>query len=75
MGAVGEEVGEVNLIEGIQAECNRLREMLPAYKELGPIGAFGHAVLSIAITEGEAAIASGDVVRMARSLAELKECE
>lgn len=65
----------MNLIEAIQAECNRLRDVLPQYDELGPVGAFGGAMLRHCITEGEASIASGDVVRMVQALKGLRGCE
>ncbi len=65
----------MNLIEGILQECNRVRELLPHYEELGPGGVFGLTVLKADIQEGEAVIASGDVVRMVAALKALKECE
>lgn len=65
----------MNLIEGIQKQCNRVREILPHYEELGPTGAFGAAVLRQAIVEGEAAIASGDVVRMLAAYKSLEDCQ
>lgn len=66
----------MNLIEGIQEQCKRVRdELLPLYEELGPVGAFGAAMLKQAVTEGEAAIASGDVVRMLAAYKELEGCE
>lgn len=64
-----------NLIEGIQAECNRVREILPHYVALGPVGAFGKIALDQAIKEGESAIASGDITRMVEALQSLKSCE
>ena len=65
----------MNLIEGIQQQCNRVREILPHYEEIGPAGAFGLMMLKRDIAEGEAAIASGDVVRMMRAYEALKGCE
>ena len=64
-----------NLIEGIQRECNRVRAILPAYEELGAVGVFGLTMLKAAITEGEAAIASGDVVRMVYAYKALEDCK
>lgn len=64
-----------NLIEGIQSECNRVRELLPEYIALGPTGSFGATVLKTAIKEGEASIVSGDVVRMVEALRSLKGCQ
>lgn len=66
----------MNLIEGIQQQCNRVREdLLPAYDKLGPVGTFGAAMLRNAIREGEGAIASGDVMRMLAAYKSLEECQ
>lgn len=65
----------MNVIEAIQKECGRVRAILPHYEEIGPAGAFGAAMLGAAVTEGEAAIASGDRVRMIRALCALQDCE
>jgi hypothetical protein len=63
-----------NLIEAIQRELNRVRAAVLHYEELGPVGAFGAAMLKQAIVEGESAIASGDVVRMVEALNTLQNC-
>jgi hypothetical protein len=65
----------MNLIEGIQSECERVRGILPYYDEIGPVGFFGKMVLQQAIKEGEASIASGDVVRMVAALESLRGCK
>ena len=66
----------MNLIEGIQEQCRRVREdLLPAYVELGPVGTFGATMLKLAVTEGEAAIASGDTIRMLAAYKDLEGCE
>jgi hypothetical protein len=65
----------VNLIEGIQAECNRIRdEAIPIYESL-PGGAGRWAVLLMRgdIAMAEEAIASGDAVLMVTVLARIKE--
>jgi hypothetical protein len=65
----------MNLIEGIQAECNRIRdESIPAYSDpmLRGAGAFAIAMMKADITMGEQAIASGDVVLMVKVLERLK---
>lgn len=54
----------MNLIEGIQKQCNRCRELRKQYEQIGPAGAFGVAMIDIAVKEGEDSIASGDAVRM-----------
>lgn len=65
----------MNLIEGIQQECNRVREAIPHYEELGAVGVFGATMLKAAVKEGEDAIASGDVPRMLHAFRELQECK
>jgi hypothetical protein len=66
----------VNLIEGIQAECNRIRDVsIPAYSDPFPkgAGAMAIALMRADIAMGEQAIASGDVVLMVKVLARIKE--
>lgn len=53
-----------NLIEGMLRQMNRARELVKQYEAIGPAGAFGKAAIEQTIREGEAAIASGDVIRM-----------
>lgn len=64
----------MNIIDGIQFQCDRCRELIKQYEELGPIGLFGKTMIQADITEGEAAIASGDVVRMVRAYNALEGC-
>jgi hypothetical protein len=63
-----------NLIEAIQTECDRVRQAIPHYEGLGPIGRFGAAALKNAVTEGQASVASGDVTRMVAALQSLRDC-
>jgi len=65
----------MNLIEEIQAEQNRVRELLKAYEAIGPSGMFGTMVLKQAIQHGDKSIASGDLGDMLAAHAELKGCE
>jgi hypothetical protein len=62
-----------NIIEGIQTQCNRCRVIVGHYEQLGPVGVFGKVMIERDIAEGEAAIASGDVVRMVRAYKALEE--
>lgn len=62
-----------NLIEGIQKECNRLREAAKMYDEIGPAGMFGAAMLRQDIARGEAAIANGDIIDMVTTCKYLQE--
>lgn len=64
-----------NVIEAVQRECNRVRELVKDYDELGSVGVFGATMLRQDIQEGEAAIASGDVVRILAALKSLQGCE
>ena len=65
----------MNLIEGIQTEQTRVRELLKQYEAIGPTGAFGAMMLKQALQHGDKSIASGDVVDMLAAHAELKGCE
>jgi len=63
----------MNLIEGLQQEMNRCRDLIKAYEEIGPAGALGKLVIENSIKNGEAAIASGDVVAMVAAYQDLKK--
>jgi len=63
-----------NLIEGIQQEQNRVRELLKEYEAI-PQGAFGAVMLRQVIAKADKAVASGDVIEMLAVLNELKKCE
>jgi len=65
----------MNLIEGIQTEQNRVRELLKQYEALGPSGMFGMMGFKHAIQHGDKAIASGDGMDILAAYAELKGCE
>lgn len=53
----------------------RVRELMQAYRDCGPVGAFGLAVLEDVMRRADAAMASGDVVAILRSYEEMRECE
>lgn len=65
---------DVNIIEGIQQECNRCRELVTEYEAIGQAGAFGKLAIKGRIKQGEDAIASGDITRMVEALQGLKGC-
>jgi hypothetical protein len=66
----------MNLVEGILVECKRVREVLvPAYESIGPVGSFGKAMILADLAEAEAALGSGDVVRMVAAYKALKGCQ
>ena len=55
-----------------QARC---RELLVAYKEIGPAGAFGAAMIEQSLREADTATISGDIVAMLRAYEKLKNHE
>lgn len=68
----GEENKMPSLIEGLQKEMNRCRELLKAYEEI-PQGAFGASMIKLEISQAEASIADGDTVAMVRCFKSLEE--
>jgi hypothetical protein len=65
----------MNLIEGLQKEANRRRELLPQYEAIGAPGFFGMSMLKLDIDRAERTIASGDVVEMVAVYKELSEAK
>jgi hypothetical protein len=63
------------LADALPKELARNRTLLGHYLEIGPAGAFGAAFIKHDISEGEKALASGDVIAMLRACAKLKENE
>lgn len=62
------------MIEALQDEMNRARELLKMYEEI-PQGQFGAVIIKQSILLTEKAIASGDVVKMIECLGLLKELQ
>ena len=62
----------MNLIEGLQKEIARNREILKFYEEI-PQGVFGATMIKRDIKIAEKAIANIDTVQMVRSLKTLRE--
>lgn len=62
----------MNLIEGLQEEMNRCREVLKQYEDIGPVGVFGAAHIKNEIKIAEAHIANGDTIGMLVSLEDLQ---
>ena len=52
-------------------ECERVRNVLEHYKEIGPAGAFGAAMIEISLLKAEQAINNGDVTKMIIALNDL----
>lgn len=63
-----------NIIEGIQRQCDRAREILPLYDEI-PTGVFAATMMRNSIKAAEAAIASGDVLAMLAAYKDLEGYE
>lgn len=64
----------MNIIEGIQEETKRCRELIKIYGTI-QTGAFGAMMISQDIKRGEQAIASGDVVEMIVAYKALEACK
>lgn len=66
----------MNLIEGLQSEMNRVRDIIAEYESL-PKGAvrFAAAVMRADIEVAENAIATGNTIAMMRQLESLREFE
>jgi hypothetical protein len=61
----------MNIIEGIQEQNNRVRDLIEIYNSV-PNGHFAAALMKVAIKEGEGAIASGDTIRMIAAYRDLE---
>jgi hypothetical protein len=64
----------MNLIEGLQKEQTRVRELLTEYEAIGSAGVFGAIMLKQLLAKTDNAIATGDTVQMLVLLKELQEC-
>jgi hypothetical protein len=65
-----------NLIEAIQAECNRVRDVIKLYDELeGGVGVFGATWMRDLVRRSEKAIAEQDAVACVSCLKELRKVE
>ena len=54
-------------------EQARVREILGQYKEIGPAGAFGVAMIEDTLRRADEAVAAGDVVAMLCLFQEMRE--
>jgi hypothetical protein len=64
-----------SLGEALPAEIARVREVLGHYREIGPAGAFGAAMIEADLRVADRAMISGDVVAMIAIYQKLKEIE
>lgn len=61
--------------EALPGEIERCRKLLDAYREIGPVGNFGAAMIRLEIDAAVRATATGDVVAMLRAYESLKGCK
>jgi len=64
----------MNLIEGLQSEMNRCRELIKIYESI-PSGLFGLTMIKQEIEHAEKAIAESDTVEMVKCYENLRKCE
>jgi len=64
-----------SLGEAFPREQARVREILGYYKEIGPAGAFGVALIEDILRRADRAAISGDVVEMIRVYKEMQGVE
>ena len=66
---------ETTIGDQLPKEIERCQELLGIYKSLGPVGVFGHAMISADIAEAHKAMMEGDLVGMVQAYEKLKGCE
>lgn len=63
------------LADALLGELARVREVLGHYKEIGPPGRFGAAMIEQELRAADSAVMNGDLVGMLRAYNALKEIE
>lgn len=63
----------MTLADAIPREQARVREVLGHYKELGPVGAFGAAMIEKTLRDADRAIMDDDIVAMIKVYNELMD--
>jgi len=61
--------------DALPKEQARVREVLAAFKEIGPPGMFGAAMIERSLRAADQAVMSGDVIAMLRAYNDLKTYE
>lgn len=61
-----------SLAESLPAEQARVREVLGYYREIGPAGAIGAAMIEQSLRRADQAVMSGDVIAMLAAYEDLK---
>lgn len=65
-----------NLIEGLQSEMTRCRELLTMYEQLpGGVGFFGASTIKQGLAQAEKAIAEGNIIKELAAYENLKTIE
>ena len=64
-----------SLAEALPKEQARVREVLGHYRDIGPAGIFGAAMIELSLKKADRAVMSGDVIAMIQAYEELKEIE
>lgn len=59
--------------DDLPKEQARVREILGLYREIGPAGVFGAAMIEQSLQKADKAVMSGDVVAMLAAYKELRE--
>jgi hypothetical protein len=72
---MNEATKSLTLAEAFPLEQARLRELCDAYRDIGPAGAFGLAMIRLTLKRADEAAASHDTVAMLRSYEEMKDCQ
>jgi len=68
-------MSSISIGEDYPRQQARAREMLQVYRDLGHAGAFGAIMIERDIKEADEAAMSGDLARMIRAYAALKEIQ
>lgn len=63
------------LADALPKEMARVREVLGHYKAIGPAGTFGAAMIEQYLRAADAAVISGDVVKMLQAYKALQDIE
>lgn len=68
----GDDGPAYTLADALPKEMARVREVLGHYREIGPAGMFGAAMIETDLRAADRAVMSGDVAAMLRSLKTLQ---
>jgi hypothetical protein len=63
------------IVDDYPHEQARLRELIKVYESLGLVGPFNKCIIEAALREADAAMASGDIVRIVLAYQSMKGCK